>query len=345
MKTKRKLDHCLNCYEELTLDDNYCPFCGQENHDQKVPVFVFLKDFVSNFLSLDSSLFKTFPAFLFKPGKLTVEFNEGKRKKYLHPIRLYLIFSLFYFFVISWVIPTNFLDRIMTTDISSIIDDMDDVEVQDKRKSISEEDRRTVDSIFQKANFTTPLSPPRDKESVPQYNWKQIKAMAIDDDLTNDQFKVAIDNTSWNFDVLNISTEKKRRFIANSNLYINNSARNLPIMMFLLLPFFALILHLLYIRHSKFYVEHLIHSLNLHSFAYLIYGIGILLLQFEIGDSWTIMWVSFLLVTVYAFLSIKRIHKGGWFKSLFKFSVLGFVYLNILSMGLLFELYISFLLL
>jgi len=344
MKTKRKLDHCLNCYEELTLEDNYCPFCGQENHDQKVPVFVFLNDFVGNFLSFDSSLIKTLPAFLFKPGKLTIEFNEGKRKKYLHPIRLYLVFSLFYFFVISLVIPTNFLDRIMASDLSSVINDMDDSEVEDKLDSLSEEDKRTVDSIFQKASFTA-LRPPKNTENIDQNSWKKIKAMAMDDDLTNEEFSQALNKTSWDFDVFNISTEKKRRFIANSNLYINNSARNLPLMMFLLLPFFALILHLLYIRHSKFFVEHLIHSLNLHSFAYLIYGIAIVVLHYEIGDSWTVIWVSFLIVTVYAFLSIKRIHKGGWFKTIFKFTVLGFVYLNILSMGLFFELYISFLLL
>jgi len=344
MINKRKLDHCLNCFEELSLDDNFCPFCGQENHDQKVPVFVFLNDFISNFLSFDSSLFRTLPAFLFKPGKLSIEFNEGKRKKYLHPIRLYLIFSLFYFFVISLVIPPNFLDRIMASDISSMVDDIDDREVQAKLESLSKEDKETVDSIFQNANFTAFL-PAKNTEYVERNSWKKIKTMALDDDLTNEEFSLALDKTSWDFEIFNMSIEKKRRFIANSNLYINNSARNLPLMMFLLLPFFALILYLLYIRHSKFFVEHLIHSLNLHSFAYLIYGIAILLLHFEIGDSWTIIWVSFLLVTVYAFLSIKRIHKGGWFKTLFKFSVLGFVYLNILSMGLLFELYISLLLL
>lgn len=344
MITKRKLDHCLNCYEELTVEDNFCPNCGQENRDQKVSIPNFVNDFITNFLSFDSSLYRTLPAFLFKPGKLTMEFNEGKRKKYLHPIRLYLIFSLFYFFVISLVIPTNFLDRIMASDIGSIIDD-DESEVQAKLESLSAEDRKTVDSIFQKASFTTVAPIPRDTIPAQRNNWKKIKAMAQDDDLTNDEFTIALNNTSWDLDFLNISIEKKRRFIANSNLYINNSARNLPIMMFLLLPFFALILHLLYIRHSNYYVEHLIHSLNLHSFAYLIYGIGILLIHFEIGDPWTVIWVSFLLVTLYAFLSIKKIQSGGWFKTLFKFSILGFIYLNILSMGLFFELYVSLLLL
>lgn len=344
MKIKRKLDHCLNCYEELTLDDNYCPCCGQENQDQKVPLPVFINDFITNFLSFDSSLYRTLPAFLFKPGKLTIDFNDGKRKKYLHPIRLYLIFSLFYFFVISLIIPTNFLDRIMATNLNSIIDE-DDEQVQTRLESLSEEDRKLVDSIFHKASFTTFTPKAQDTSAIKTNNWKQIKAMAQDDDLTNEEFSAALNNTSWNLDFFNISTEKKRRFIANSNLYINNSARNLPIMMFLLLPFFALILHLLYIRHSKFYVEHLIHSLNLHSFAYLIYGIGIILLHFEIGDPWTVIWVSFLLVTFYSFLSIKKIHTGGWFKTIFKFSILGFIYLNILSMGLLLELYVSFLLL
>jgi len=344
MKSKRKLDHCLNCYEELTPEDNYCPSCGQENHDQKVPLHVFINDFVTNFLSFDSSLYRTLPAFLFKPGKLTIDFNEGKRKKHLHPIRLYLIFSLFYFFIISLVIPTDFLDRIMASDLSDLIDD-EDRDIQNKLETLSDNDRRTVDSLFQKVSFTSLTTQKIDTIPTEKTNWKKIKALAQDDELTDDQFNVALNKTSWDFDFYNISNEKKRRFIANSNLYINNSAKNLPLMMFMLLPFFALILKMLYIRHSNYYVEHLIHSLNLHSFAYLIYGIAILLIHFDIGDPWTIIWVSFMIVTIYAYFSIKTIHKGGWFKSLFKFSLLGFIYLNILSMGLVFELYISLLLL
>ena len=344
MKTKRKLKYCLNCYEELTLEDNYCPCCGQENQDQKVSLPVFVRDFFNNFLSFDSSLYRTLPAFLLKPGKLTIEFNEGKRRKYLHPIRLYLIFSLFYFFVISLVIPTNFFDRIMATDIKNL-GDFNDPEIQSKIKDIPEDDRKTLDSIFHKANITSFSPTVKDTVPIQKNNWKQIKAIAQDDDITDEEFSMALNNTTWDLNILNISTEKKRRFIANSNLYVNNSARNLPLMMFILLPFFALILKILYIRHSKYYVEHLIHSLNLHSFAYLIYGIGILLLHFELGNPWDIIWLSFTIVTLYAFLSLKRIHEGGWFKTFFKFSLLGFIYLNILSMGLFFELYISLLLL
>jgi len=343
MRTKRKLDHCLNCYEELKVEDNFCPGCGQENHDQKVSLAVFLSDFANNFFSLDSSLYRTLPAFFLKPGKLTVAYNEGKRKKYLHPIRLYLIFSLFYFFVISLVIPTDFLDRIMASDFKAILDD-DDPEFKAKLETLSEEDRRTVDSLFQKANL---VSPAVKKDSLPviEMNWKKIKSMSQDSDLSDEQFTSALYKTSWELDFINISVQKKRKFIANSNLYITNSARNLPLMMFILLPFFALILKILYVRHSHYYVEHLIHSLNLHSFAYLIYGLGILLIYYEIGDAWTIIWVSFILVTLYAYFSIKRIHPSGWFKTMFKFTLLGFIYLNILSMGLFFELYISLLLL
>jgi len=344
MKIKRKLDHCLNCYEELTPEDNYCPCCGQENQNQKVPLPVFINDFFANFLSFDSSLYRTLPAFLFKPGKLTIDFNEGKRKKHLHPIRLYLIFSLFYFFVISLVIPTNFLDRIMASDLSAIMDDEDE-NIQAKMETLSEDEKRTVDSLFQKVKLTSLSTQRLDTVPVEKTNWKKIKALAQDDDLTDEQFSAALNKTSWDFDFFNISIEKKRRFIANSNLYINNSARNLPLMMFILLPFFALILQMLYIRHANYYVEHLIHSLNLHSFAYLIYGIGILLIHFEIGNPWTVIWISFMMVTFYAFLSIKKIHGGGWFKTFFKFTLLGFIYLNILSMGLAFELYISLLLL
>ena len=37
-KKRRKVEICRNCHTILSLENNFCPHCGQENHDLKVPI-------------------------------------------------------------------------------------------------------------------------------------------------------------------------------------------------------------------------------------------------------------------------------------------------------------------
>ena len=51
--------------------------------------------------SLDSRLWRTLSALLFRPGLLSAEFNAGRRAAYLPPFRLYLIVSFIMFLLLS----------------------------------------------------------------------------------------------------------------------------------------------------------------------------------------------------------------------------------------------------
>ncbi|MBS9522693.1 DUF3667 domain-containing protein [Litoribacter ruber] len=346
IKQRRKLDICLNCRLPLKLEDNFCPQCGQENHDQNVSLFVFLNDFITNYLSFDSSLYRTIPAFLLKPGKITKAFNEGKRRRYLHPIRLYLILSLFYFFAISAVVPPNLFDQLMSAGLWDMtIEDNDRVKM--KLDEIPEKDRQELDSMLNIVGSYSLGSlggkNAQDTLGTVKLKWRDIKMMAQDTDISDSSFYRAMETTDFNFNLPYLGITQQRKFIGNSNLYVSNSARNLPIMMFVLLPFFALLLKILYIRHKKFYVEHLIHSLVLHAFAYLIYGLGISIMAFHFADFGYTIFICFLVVTTYAYISLLNLHGQGWFKTLVKFNILGLVYLNLLIIGVLMELYISLL--
>ncbi len=98
-KISRKQAICSNCsyaFAETTVD-NFCPNCGQENLDKNVSFGDLFSDFIGNYLSLDSKLFRTIPRLMFFPGFLTNAFNNGKRISYLTPIRIYLFMSVLYF--------------------------------------------------------------------------------------------------------------------------------------------------------------------------------------------------------------------------------------------------------
>ncbi|WP_229712709.1 hypothetical protein [Marivirga lumbricoides] len=201
---------------------------------------------------------------------------------------------------------------------------------------------------FLNGRFADSTSATLSKDSSRNYTkWANLKAAAIDEEVSDSAFskilklqpyKIVSSNSSF-------TIQKKRSFIANSNLYLTNSLRNLPIMMFVLLPLFALILMVLHLKNKKFYVEHLIHALHLHAFAYFFYGVGIILIfNFEAING-LLFFVSFALVTLYAFISVKRVYKNDFMKAILKFMILGFFYFTLLLTALFMELYVSFLLL
>ncbi len=324
----------------LSPQDNYCPECGQKNLDQRVSLSVFLQDFFSNYLSFDTTIFRTLKPFLFNPGKLTIEFNAGKRNFYIHPIRLYLIFSLFYFFIITANVPANSVDTFMnnvfsSVDSKAIMQELDSLERVQVEETLSENGIMGLDSI----------SASLDSTSRPM-KWSQWKAYAIDDEISDSSFNIILKDKAKGLHS-NVGVGKIRAFIANSNVFLINALRNLPVMMFALLPLFALFLMLLHFSSRRYYVEHLIHAIHLHAFAYMFYGFGMLLIfNVEIGEvrGWS-LFICFFVVSLYSFLSIRKVHKNGFLKAFFKFSFLGFIYLLFLMIAVGFELYISLMLL
>ncbi len=91
----RKSDHCLNCGEPISL--NFCPRCGQENHQLIVPVHHLLADILDEFFKLDSKLFRSLQYLISRPGFLTNEYIAGRRASYVAPFRFYFIVSAIWF--------------------------------------------------------------------------------------------------------------------------------------------------------------------------------------------------------------------------------------------------------
>ncbi|MDB4914315.1 MAG: hypothetical protein JWM95_1959 [Gemmatimonadetes bacterium] len=86
---------CLNCGSPLT--GPFCASCGQRD----IPPYPGVKDLVVDaFWELsgwDGRFANTVKALVQRPGMLTREFLEGRRARYISPLRLYLMASLVYF--------------------------------------------------------------------------------------------------------------------------------------------------------------------------------------------------------------------------------------------------------
>jgi hypothetical protein len=93
---------CLNC--NTPLSGQFCSECGQRD----IPPYPSTRELVVDaFWELsgwDGRFASTARALVRSPGLLTREFLEGRRARYLSPLRLYLLASLAYF-LIAAVVP------------------------------------------------------------------------------------------------------------------------------------------------------------------------------------------------------------------------------------------------
>lgn len=88
---------CANC--ATTLQGAYCHVCGQFATDYHRSIFSLCGDFIEGFFHLDGRLWRTLPNLLFKPGRLTRDYLDGKRVPQIPPFRLFLVCLLIVFFV------------------------------------------------------------------------------------------------------------------------------------------------------------------------------------------------------------------------------------------------------
>lgn len=96
-KNWRKATTCYNCQTLLAQSENFCPNCGQENHSRQASTRILISDFLNDYLTFDSKLFKSVIPLVSKPGFITKEYLDGKRQQFIPPIRVFLFLSFIYF--------------------------------------------------------------------------------------------------------------------------------------------------------------------------------------------------------------------------------------------------------
>jgi hypothetical protein len=88
-------NRCGNCNALLT--GPYCSGCGQHAHASARSLSAVLHDGWHDFTHVDGRLWHTLWLLFSRPGRLTQDFFEERRARYLPPVRLYLVLSLMFF--------------------------------------------------------------------------------------------------------------------------------------------------------------------------------------------------------------------------------------------------------
>ncbi|WP_426114053.1 DUF3667 domain-containing protein [Massilia sp. PWRC2] len=93
-------DACANC--DARLSGPYCQRCGQSAHLHHSLLHLG-EEFLHGLLHFDAKAWRTLPLLVFQPGRLTRNYIDGKRTRYVSPLALFLFMVFLMFFVVSSV--------------------------------------------------------------------------------------------------------------------------------------------------------------------------------------------------------------------------------------------------
>ncbi|HXL23988.1 MAG TPA: DUF3667 domain-containing protein [Chthoniobacterales bacterium] len=356
--------HCENCGAELI--GPHCAQCGQAAIDYRRSFRHVIVDVLDSFLNWDSKFFATIVLLIVKPWRLTNEFLAGRRVRYLHPLRLYLLASILFFFAVNYGTRGLHLDRGKLSP-----KDRAELEADLKKEDLPPAAREELETLLREPSpppspapplpsgapslqlapspLATPATAPSpligpsapaapaadtpgSKQTVRSYGPVTDRPFVIFDPET----KSSTPFERW---LEARAKEKMGEHGTKMGLFISTLFSNLPYMMLCCIPLFAFVLKVLYIRRHIFYIDHLIYALHIHTFAYT--GVMLIVLA-TIGlnraipgafAGWMIalLWIAFV---VQIFLSIRRVYRQGWFISTFKFFLGGLIYLFVLFVAL-----------
>jgi Protein of unknown function (DUF3667) len=91
---------CRNCGAQL--QGPFCATCGQEDHPLDPSISEVVGEVAREVSALDGRILRSVRHLFLSPGFLTIEHLEGRRVRWVSPVRLYLIFSVCYFAITSF---------------------------------------------------------------------------------------------------------------------------------------------------------------------------------------------------------------------------------------------------
>jgi len=332
--SQRKETNCLNCGTEVI--GKYCHNCGQENIEPEESFWHLVSHFFNDFTHFDGKFFSTLKDIIFKPGFLSKEYMKGRRASYLNPVRMYFFTSFIFFLVFFSVyhLPKNvFKNSILTLKGKTIaqIDSLPEADFQDFTKLLNDGESMTrqqfshyADSIKNSGGLHFFYS----GKSIENYKSKDEYDSVIATGKVKDGW-LRRRLTYKEIEINNKYSNKEGAFLSD---LVTSLMHHFPQMLFVSLPFVALILKLLYIRHKKFYyVSHAIFTIHLYIFVFIVFLIEIGLDQINHIIAWrginVVINLLGLLILFYLYKAMRNFYEQRRFKTIVKYILLIFSFL------------------
>jgi len=343
---------CPNCGKPMI--GAFCAVCGQPHDINRRSVWGLIKVLVEDIASFDSRIMRTSWALVARPGELASAFREGRTQRYLPALRLYLFVSLIFFLVlgatnlalIQLVVvasPTKITWINGQAYVANPAYDKDDSDAQFMPKMIKMDNAKAKSpgghySYSTKIYFFAPIGayhtdltpeaiqrlhdadvdvdvgdkPPAGKPMTPD-QVKKIKAVKV-------KVKAA---KSW---IEQHLYDGLQRLVKDPAALNSSLTTWIPRILFLLMPLYAMLLALFYIRQRKkfFFVDHLIFSLMIHTFGFVLLLLAAGAAQLLPGP--TVAWGALIVAGLYTLIATRNFYHQNWFWTVVKFGSVSFFY-------------------
>ena len=350
---KYRSTRCLNCYHSLDRSDRYCPNCSQLNSTKKLTFGDFFNEFFAGIFAYDSRLYRTLGALLFKPGKISKDYIEGKRVRYANPYKFYLSASIIFFLVWSFThkteAPVNVNSEnaaVQTREVDSILaaQRVENPELEmilppvipsaatrDTLKAANS-DEYLSEAALDTMNFANAITARFRVFSDYYEKTEMLNSRAALDSLN-------YENSAYNRWFYKKTVDAKR-FSTDGNLFWNYFYGKLPFIIFFYLPVFAIFIWLFYLRRPFTYMEHLIFTFHNQTTWFVLYGIAIAINA--IFDTTVPTWIATFIFGFYLYKAFRKFYGQSRVKTLLKFLFINIIFFNLALIAAILSLLASF---
>ena len=318
---------CQDC--AAPVSGNYCSNCGQETRIETPTVRQFVHELMDQYIAVEGKLGRTLRVLLTQPGQLTLDYVQGRRQRYVRPLKLYVSVSVVFFGLLG-ILPDSIGNPFMKVDVSPAPQADIGSQVQSNpavaANGAALSGNKDAAAPGTPAAPTAPPPPPAppvdEKLDLRQQIQKDIesgvksgKEDALDEAIKNDVEAAVHKQVSGKKKEKGLSalSSPEQRKELRAKL-----ADDAPYAMFFLLPYFALLLRWLYRKNKQRYGVHLLFTVHLHCFAFIL--LALMFLPFS-----PLRTALELAGGLYTFLALRRVYGGTWGKTLWRMAVLGFL--------------------
>ena len=252
-----------------------------------------VRHFFEDITHFDGKFFTTLKDLIVKPGFLTREYVAGRRVAYLNPIRMYIFISAMFFIALF---ASREESAPQPEDYSHAVNVFRQQVADSLRSAKADSMRRLINDAVASGLDTLKAAKAADQALGLRYSNSGVVQIDITENKYNtlreyDSVQRTLADTAkdqgmmhW---ILRNNVRQKEKHGGRSKLHIEVDVHHdIPKIMFLILPLFALYVGWFYSRKKYYYVNHAIFSVHFHCFLFLLLLL-LLLLDKVIPGDWT----------------------------------------------------------
>ena len=343
---------CENC--DTALQGHYCHHCGQSAHNPLKHVGHAIEEVSESFWHLDGRIFRTLRD-LWVPGRIALNYLKGRRVGYVQPLWLFVILTLFTFFIGKMFVHVD--DFSVGASGDSLFGKATTAEqveaVRAKQLALIDQQASTTNTgnagfaiaraavnaaaAQRRAELGAPTdtpAPPADDNHGTFFNYS-INGKPWDAD-TNPIVLAGLPQfaNNWLNRRLKNGNANIQRMGGKTDLYMQAILTALPGALFFLMPVFALVLRIAYIPRSMGYLEHLVVALYSHCWLMMVVLATFLVASISNALASPLvatlgLWITALLwlaVPVYLLWMQQRVYGGNKLLTVLRYTLIGGVY-------------------